>query len=583
MILRIYWWVLSFLFPYKWQLLTVLACSMVISGIELAIPKFIEHLIDQIMSVGHFSNFGETLAVMAGLLIIMFGISALRMLVQRHMQEKAASDLQFRIIQQLRTLGYSYFEKHAVGESLSLVNTELNAVQNIYRSAFPSMVNELIFAALSFGFMFSIHAGLSLLIIPFFGLYYVMGPYFEKKAANAQAEWGENRIRYNRKIYESVSAISELRANGAQPWDYRQFMDKRQAMDDGMVRTFWYSFLRGSVRRFCNNLGAIAIFIVGFYLIKDGAISIGAFTAFMLYYFNSIFKLTVVVTLITEQRLQMVQAKRIYDFMHLEPEVKEKENARAIGHVEGKIDFDRVSFHYGDGSHAIIHDFSLSVQSGEKVALVGLSGGGKSTLTKLIGRFYDPKQGEIRLDNVPLADMKLSDLRNSMGFVFQDTFLFGSTIEENIRFGNPDASDEEVIAAAKAAYADEFIQQLPMGYATVVGERGVKLSGGQKQRISIARMFVKNPSIVVLDEATSALDNISELEVKKALDALLQGRTTIAVAHRLSTIANYDRIVVVHEGKAAEVGSYNELLALGGIFYQMVHGNDSTAILPEVM
>lgn len=211
----------------------------------------------------------------------------------------------------------------------------------------------------------------------------------------------------------------------------------------------------------------------------------------------------------------------------------------------------------------------------EKGSLVGASGSGKSTLFKLIGRFYDPDEGEILLDGVSLRELSLGQLRDAVGYVFQETYLFGTTIRENIRFGNPDASDDAIVQAAKAARAHEFIMQFPDGYETIVGERGIKLSGGQKQRIAIARMIVKNPRIVLLDEATSALDQINEAEVRAALETLLEGRTTIAAAHRLSTIQDYDRIVFVEQGRVAEVGSYTELMACRGRFYRLSQGEEA--------
>ncbi|WP_025688714.1 ABC transporter ATP-binding protein [Paenibacillus zanthoxyli] len=213
------------------------------------------------------------------------------------------------------------------------------------------------------------------------------------------------------------------------------------------------------------------------------------------------------------------------------------------------------------------------------MALVGTSGNGKSTLLKLVDRFYDPQEGTIELDGVPITRLSFQDLRSSTGYVLQESYLFGFSVRENIRFGRPEASDEEIEQAAKAAMAHEFILQLPQGYDTLVGDRGMKLSGGQKQRIAIARMLISDPKIVLLDEATSALDNVSEAEVKTALDRLFEGRTMIAVAHRLSTIKDFDRIVVMDEGTIAEIGTYEQLIAREGIFYNLAQGQDQTAAI----
>jgi ATP-binding cassette subfamily B protein/subfamily B ATP-binding cassette protein MsbA len=242
--------------------------------------------------------------------------------------------------------------------------------------------------------------------------------------------------------------------------------------------------------------------------------------------------------------------------------VKEAEQPVKLPQIKGELRFENVWFRYAGKD--VLQGFSLDIRPGERVALVGTSGGGKSTILKLINRFYDPQRGAVLLDGVPLTQLSLDQLRDAIGVVFQETYLFGTTVRENIRFGNPEATDEQVEQAAMAANAHEFIMALPNGYDTYVGERGVKLSGGQRQRISIARMFVKNPRIILLDEATSALDSVSEKEVLKALEELMKGRTTIAVAHRLTTVQDYDRIIAVKDGKAVEAVIREERLALAG-------------------
>jgi ATP-binding cassette subfamily B protein/subfamily B ATP-binding cassette protein MsbA len=279
--------------------------------------------------------------------------------------------------------------------------------------------------------------------------------------------------------------------------------------------------------------------------------------------------------LIIDQRVVLQQAERLHDFIKRAPDVMEPSKPIRLPRIRGDIHFQRVSFGY-DQSSSILNEFELHIQAGEKVALVGGSGNGKSTILKLVGRFYDPVEGNISLDGVSLRELSFEQLRGAIGMVFQETYLYGVSIIENIRFGNPEATDEQVIEAAKAAYAHEFIESLPEGYNTILGERGARLSGGQKQRIAIARMFVKNPTIVLLDEATSALDNASELEVQKALGALLDGRTTITVAHRLSTVKHYDRIVLIEEGKNFEEGTYDELMSRQGRFYLLVEGEIAT-------
>lgn len=250
-------------------------------------------------------------------------------------------------------------------------------------------------------------------------------------------------------------------------------------------------------------------------------------------------------------------------------EILDEPGAKPLDKVKGEICFQQVSFEYPDDHNSVLEHINLTIHPGEKIALVGPSGGGKTTLCNLIPRFYDTTRGEIFIDKKEIKEITLQSLRMNIGIVQQDVYLFSGTVYDNISYGKPEASREEVIQAAKLAGADEFISALKNGYDTYVGERGVKLSGGQKQRISIARVFLKNPAILILDEATSALDNESEHLVSKSLDRLAEGRTTLTIAHRLSTIQNADRILVLSEGKIAEEGNHKELLEKKGIYYQL--------------
>jgi ATP-binding cassette subfamily B protein len=333
-----------------------------------------------------------------------------------------------------------------------------------------------------------------------------------------------------------------------------------------------YILLRATTRNFTIYLGAVLLFLIGASLLQSNELSLGEFTAFMLYYFRVMWGLTDLIKLITEQHVHLFQAEKLYQFKSQAPDVCEPESPITLPAVKGEITFENVNFSYRDGS-SVLQDFNLKIRSGERIALIGKSGSGKSTVIKLIGRFYDPQSGDIFLDGINIRKLLFAQLRGALGFVFQETYLFGTTIRENIRFGNPQANEQQIIEAAKAAYAHEFIMEFPNGYDTLIGERGIKLSGGQKQRIAVARMLLKDPSIIILDEATSALDNISEREVQQALETLLKGRTTITVAHRLSTVQNYDIIAVLDEGKLVEMGRYEQLMKQHGYLYKMVEGD----------
>ncbi|WP_158560392.1 ABC transporter ATP-binding protein [Paenibacillus contaminans] len=569
----VYVWSLSFLKPYIGLLLLFIAVMIVLSISELVIPKFIQYFIDTLLPERDFQTFYLSIAALAGMVAVILVMHMLYNLLQRHLQEKAGRDLQLSIFRHLRKLGFAYYEQNPVGQTLSFLNTEVGALQNLYRQSFPWMIHEIMFSVIAVTVMVITSPQLSVVVLPCFLIYYLFGPTLERKASVAGKIMSQNRVEENRKSYESVSALAELRASAAEAWDTALYLDKVRIYNASMIRTYWFAFWRGTNRRLTYQLGAIAIFIYGYYLLQHDRLSVGAFVAFLLYYFTAMHRLTAVVTNITEQKVQMYQAERLYRFVQTAPQVDEAAQPLPLPQVRGDIRFENVSFSYGQAK-PVLKEFDLTIRAGERVALVGTSGNGKSTALKLIGRFYDPQEGRILLDGIPVEKLSFASLRQSLGYVFQETYMFGTTILGNIRFGNPEASDEQVRAAARMAYAHDFIMQLPDGYDTVVGERGVKLSGGQKQRIAIARMFIRNPAVVLLDEATSALDNASEAEVQKAFDTLLPGRTVIAVAHRLSTVKDFDKIAVIENGRIAELGTYDELSHAGGVFSQLIRGQE---------
>jgi ATP-binding cassette, subfamily B, bacterial len=575
---KVYLWTLSFLKPYKWLFSLVILSSVFITGIELLIPKFIQYFIDVIVPEKNTQLFFTLLGSTVGLLAIMIYLSTVRNNLQRIVQEKASRDIHFSIFSHLRKLGFSYFEKTPIGETLSLMNTEVTAVQNLYRQFIPFMIQEAIFSILAIFILFTMNVKLALIIIPAFLLYYLVGPRFERKASLLSKELSTNRIALNKKIYETISSLLEVRAYSSEKWEYGRLNDKVQIYNHSMIKAYLYAYIRGTVRRLSYYAGAIAILIYGSILVRSNNLTVGEFSAFLLYYFTAMHRLTAVITSMTEQRVLMYQVDKIYQLMNVKPEITDPKQPVLLSDIKGKIEFKNVHFRY-PASEDIIKGFNLTVKPGERIAFVGTSGNGKSTLLKLLGRFYDPSRGDILLDGVSLKDLKISQIRNSIGYVFQETYLFGSSVRENIRFGNPDATDDQIEEAAKAAYAHDFILKLENGYDTLIGERGIKLSGGQKQRISLARMFLKDPKIILLDEATSALDNVSEVEVQRALDTLLNGKTTLTVAHRLSSIQDYDQIIVVDQGQAAEKGTYEELMARKGIFYHLSSG-EAAAQLP---
>ena len=568
--LRIYVWILNFLKPYYKRFFLIIIISFMITSIELSIPKFIQYFIDSILPERNYELFGILILFIMVLMIIKILFDTYKNKIERHLQEVVAKDMQLSLFSHLRYLGFSFFETKPIGELLSLMNKEVVAVQTVYKKYIPGLIKSLTYSAISICLMFLTSPLLSLVIVPSFLLYYLIGPYFEKKATVSGREMADNGIMYNQVVYESIICLPEVRATSKKNWNIHRVLSRQKEFNNSMVKTYLYQFIRGTIRRLSYYVGAMFLLILGAYLIHKNTITVGEFVAFLLYYFSTMQQITSVVTNVTEQKLLLYQVEKIYDFMNITPDVLERKDCVCLNELKGDIYFNNISFSYKNNS-SVVSNFSLNIKAGEKIGIVGLSGEGKSTILKLIVRFYDVDEGGIKIDGRDIRELSLDYLRDNIGYVFQEVFLFGTSIKENIRFGNPNATEQQIIEAAKVACAHDFIIKLPDGYETLIGERGIKLSGGEKQRIAIARMVVKKPRIVLLDEATSSLDTVIEKKVQKNLETFLQNRTTVAIAHRLSTLKSFDKIIVLENGNIAEMGSYKQLIMSKGKLYGLLN------------
>ncbi|MBP1996110.1 ATP-binding cassette subfamily B protein/subfamily B ATP-binding cassette protein MsbA [Paenibacillus eucommiae] len=508
--------------------------------------------------------------------LISYFSNAKKNIVAQVFQQKAARDIQLAAFRKMRELGFPYFEKHAVGETMSYFQTDIPAVQEVYQHLLPRIVESLFMLLLSLLFLTSINYQLALIFIPCTIFYLVSGPYFEKKGIQYIQAYNQLIKEVDRKQHTSLSAMLELRVFHAEKWDLKKLTHVAEKAGQAMFMHFIYINLYAIMRRIAVYSGAVLLFYYAYHLIQIKALTVGEFIAFVMMYFQLMFGITHLVTTLSNQNMKLRQAEKLYAFMQIHPDVYESLHPKRLNEVVGDVHFKHVSFSYGN--KGVLQDITLHIKRGERICLVGASGSGKSTITKLLGRFYDPDQGHIELDGIPIQDLSFEQLRTSVGYVFQETYLFGATVMDNIRFGNPDATDDMIVEAAKAAYAHEFIMELPEGYDSLLGERGNKLSGGQKQRVAIARMFLKNPQIVVLDEATSALDNVSEREVNDAIHRLLEGRTTLCVAHRQSTIEQYNQIVVLDQGRIVEIGTFDTLMNRKGKLSDLMQGREVSSL-----
>ncbi|KIQ78687.1 ABC transporter [Bacillus sp. L_1B0_8] len=570
-VFKIYGWLISYIKPYKFNFVVLIFCSLLLSISSLLIPKAIQFLIDGSLINNNLLEFYILLfGCMLIILIINFLIIPIQNVQQRKLQEFCSRDLQFHILKHLRNLDIYYYETNSPGKLLSLLSTEVKNVQKLYSTLLPMFINELGFAIISIIFMLMTSIKLTLIIIPFLFLYYLFGPYFEKKASISAKNMSNSRIALNKKAYESISSITELKVNNVQKWDLDNFLNKHNVFNESLIKMYFYAYLRGTVRRISYYLGGIALIIVGYYLIRNNEISLGVFVAFFLYYFNAMHRITAVITSMTEQKILIYQAKNLYEFLTEKPKVKNLMLSTTKPEDINTIEFENVKFGY-NSNQLILNNFNLKITKGERVVIVGESGIGKTTIFKLLMRAYDSESGNIYVNGKPICQFSLSSLRDSIGYVPQETYLFGSSVFDNIKFANPEASDEQVIEAAKLANAHEFISMLNMGYKTLLGERGIKLSGGQKQRIALARMFVKKPTLILLDEATASLDNNNEEIIYSQLNNLPTETTVIAIAHRLSSIKHFNRIVVIDKGQVIESGTYEELISQQGLFTELIN------------
>ncbi|MFX0548501.1 ABC transporter ATP-binding protein [Hathewaya histolytica] len=477
-------------------------------------------------------------------------------------------DMRRDIFSHLQKLPFSYFDNHKTGHIMSRIINDLMEISELAHHGPEDLFISIVMIVGSFISLCTINIKLTLVIFAFvpFMVWFAMSKRI--KLSKAFKDVRGKVADVNSRLENSISGIRVSKSFANEDYEMEKF-------DEGNLkfkksRSFAYKYMAefySGIRFLIDILHVIVIGAGGYFYFK-GKINMPDIVAYLLYINFFMQPIRRLAMFMEQYQSGMAGFGRFLELMNIEVEDNEKEGAIELSNVEGKIEFKDVSFSYGD-SKEILNNLNIYVEKGESVALVGPSGGGKSTLCQLIPRFYEVTSGDIFIDGYNIKDLTLKSLRENIGFVQQDVFLFAGTINENILYGNPMASEEDIIKAAKNANIHEFIMALPEKYNTYVGERGIKLSGGQKQRISIARVFLKNPPILILDEATSALDNATELMIQKSLEELSKGRTTLVVAHRLSTIKNADNIIVLTKEGILEEGNHEKLMKENGIYAKL--------------
>ena len=552
--------------------LFVLLCAITSSACEIALPLIVRKITDTD------ANDPQQLTVS---LIVTIAVAyiALRALDSfasycqsywgHKMGTKIENSMREDMFDHLQKLSFTFFDNTKVGQLMSRMTSDLFDVAE-WAHHFPEMV---LMTAVKFVASFFIFASMDIrFAIAIFILMPLMILFTKKSRTKMRDTFKKGRHQVgeiNARIEDSLLGVRVVRSFTNERIEREKFSKGNEAYVEIRNRSHKYMSQFHATVKLIDGVTYISVICLGALLMKEGVMSTGDFAASLLLISTLLGSIRTIVDFSEQFSRGITGVERFVEIMNEEPDITDSENAVDIEDVQGEIEFRDVSFSYVKGEKQILNKLNLKIRKGGNVALVGPSGGGKTTLCNLIPRFYEAESGEILLDGKNIKDITLRSLRSNIGVVAQDVYLFSGTIRDNLIYGKADATDEELIEACKKAGAHEFISALPDGYNTYIGERGVKLSGGQKQRISIARVFLKNPPVLLLDEATSALDNESEKLVQESLERLAKGRTTLTIAHRLTTIRNADEIIVLTEDGIAEQGSHSELMQKGGIYSNM--------------
>ena len=555
--------------PYKAVFFIDLICAAVISLVDLAYPQILRTMTKTLFTQDK-DIILHALPVIAASLFVMYIVQSLckyYVTYQGHMMgAKMERDMRRELFDHYQELSFSYYSKNNSGQMMSKLVSDLFDISEFAHHGPENLFISLVKIVGAFIFLFFINKKLAL---PLILLVIVMFVFSFRQNAKMQETFMENRRKIgdvNASLQDTLSGIRVVQSFANEDIEHAKFKKSNEAFLISKRDNYHCMGSFMSSNLFFQGMMYLVTLVYGGYLIAQGEMQTADLAMYDLYIGIFISPIQILVELVEMMQKGLSGFRRFLDVMETESEIRDADNAAELTDVKGHVRYDHVSFHYSDDETPVLSDISIDIPAGKSIALVGPSGSGKTTICSLLPRFYDVTGGSITVDGKDIRGLTLKSLRSQIGMVQQDVYLFDGTIKDNIAYGKPGASDEEIIKAAKCASIHDFIMELPDGYDTYVGERGTRLSGGQKQRISIARVFLKNPPILILDEATSALDNESERWIQKSLEELSKNRTTITIAHRLSTIRDADEIIVITEDGIAERGTHAELLEKNGLY-----------------